>query len=241
MRHKGPWWLSTFYSLCIQSFVRKALLHLAPGGLSLEPRKSFLKTPLRLFIASSGGYDPLSHTPPSSKSSIPRDDDYIQARQAVGRDDWHSQDIDSSAAYLERIFDDKGCPGTIDSGAQHHSPHSQQLPEPSRENDPLPEDGQPYSPSRAFSRLHRAAKEKLELQLHGLFNKLGDAMLRDQDLKDTKSEILYTCQHLSTVGDNEIIRLLRRLRTSKRWLEMSQQEAAALRLENSNLRRELPT
>jgi hypothetical protein len=62
MNHK-LWWLSVFYSLCIQSYVRRILLDLArnhvPPGTQQEGFKQYLHFALRLFIAASGAHDPL--------------------------------------------------------------------------------------------------------------------------------------------------------------------------------------
>jgi hypothetical protein len=61
MRNKS-WWLSAFYSLCIQSKVRRCLIEL----ITAEPRsketlgaKQYLQLAVRLFVGSSGVYDPL--------------------------------------------------------------------------------------------------------------------------------------------------------------------------------------
>jgi hypothetical protein len=61
MRTKEGWWLSTFYSLCIQAIVQRVLLRLnkntSPSN-ELATRQ-YLHLAIRLFAASSGSYDPL--------------------------------------------------------------------------------------------------------------------------------------------------------------------------------------
>lgn len=60
MRHPHKWWLSTSYSFCIQSFVKKCLMDLKTeafdgGFLACQEH---LKLPIRMFIASSSRFDP---------------------------------------------------------------------------------------------------------------------------------------------------------------------------------------
>lgn len=110
LRSKEGGWLSTFYSLCIQSVVRKALLGMAQSDLYLKSKhsdrllagsKQYLYLPLRLFIASSGKFDPLIATSGNGE-------DYREAQRAVGQLEWASQNITGSADYLRRLFEDDG-------------------------------------------------------------------------------------------------------------------------------------
>jgi hypothetical protein len=118
MRNKKPWWLSIFYSFCIQSTVRKALIVLendavisnTDGG-SLV-RKQYLHLPVRLFIASSGPYDPLIKCASSSHSSADRDGpsalDCEVACIAVNQAEWNLRGIRCSGDYLKELFEDAG-------------------------------------------------------------------------------------------------------------------------------------
>jgi hypothetical protein len=89
-RNKENWWLPTFYGFRIQSLVRKALLELTKDSEEgMLQSKHYLHIPLRLFIASSGTYDPLiSDSPPVLQSRIdnsaPTGDDCEEAQRAVG-------------------------------------------------------------------------------------------------------------------------------------------------------------
>jgi hypothetical protein len=61
---KGPWWLSTFYRFCIQSFVRTTLMELMGVSSATKERSiaasQYLYLPIRLFIATSSSFrDPL--------------------------------------------------------------------------------------------------------------------------------------------------------------------------------------
>jgi hypothetical protein len=103
IRNKHPWWLSTFYSFCIQSIVRKALMRLttasdrgATDGMHL-PAKHYLYLPVRLFIASSAAYDIqnlyLEEKSKPGGEGIPSAEDYREARRAVGQTAWASNGI----------------------------------------------------------------------------------------------------------------------------------------------------
>jgi hypothetical protein len=119
MRNKKSCWLSIFYSFCIQSTVRKALIALendaatsnnTDGG-SLV-RKQYLHLPVRLFIASSGPYDPLITRVSSSSSSAERDGpsvlDCEAACIAVNQAGWKPRGIRCSGDYLKELFEDAG-------------------------------------------------------------------------------------------------------------------------------------
>lgn len=118
IRNKHPWWLSTFYSFCIQSIVRKALMRLttasdrgATNGMHL-PAKHYLYLPVRLFIASSAAYD-IQNLYLEGKSKpggegIPSAEDYREARRAVGQTAWASNGISGCFDYLKKLFEDDG-------------------------------------------------------------------------------------------------------------------------------------
>jgi hypothetical protein len=120
LRNKRSWWLSTFYSFCIQSAVRKALIALArdaPADLRGESSiyaKHYLYLPIRLFIASSGSYDPVNsrddwHSADTNDGhDIPTEEDYKQARLVVQFEEWASHGVSGSADHLRRIFEDTG-------------------------------------------------------------------------------------------------------------------------------------
>jgi hypothetical protein len=69
--------------------------------------KQYMHIPLRLFIASSGTYDPLAR---DLLSFSDEHDDYEQARQAVGHGDWCLSGIRDSGSYLKTLFEDDGSP-----------------------------------------------------------------------------------------------------------------------------------
>jgi hypothetical protein len=108
IRKKNLCYLSIFYSFCIQSIVRKCLIMLAADShpASLQS-KQYMHIPLRLFIASSGTYDPLAR---DLLSFSDEHGDYEQARQAVGHNDWCLSGIRDSGNYLKRLFEDDGSP-----------------------------------------------------------------------------------------------------------------------------------
>jgi hypothetical protein len=112
MRHKH-WWLSVFYSLCIQNFVRWILLRLTEFyGDDFQSRAAnYLNLAVRLFCASSGE-DILSQEqaediiPIFSPAGILETKIAI-ARYAVQHSTWKERDIQGSAHYLKSLFDIK--------------------------------------------------------------------------------------------------------------------------------------
>lgn len=115
------WWLSAFYSFCIQSIIRRALIqlterqeHISLDTRWTEPRwieqrwalKQYLYLPLRLFIATSGTLDPLTEKYPFGSHIKPEDSEL--AKQAVKHDRWKSNGISGSLQYLQTLFEDKG-------------------------------------------------------------------------------------------------------------------------------------
>jgi hypothetical protein len=115
MRKKHAWWLSTFYSFCIQSFVKKCLMGIETGA-SDERRlacEEYLQLPIRLFIATSGTFDPLMSDLGELEVDESEDDrdgqspnDYKEARIAVGQNKWAADGITGSADYLRSLFGD---------------------------------------------------------------------------------------------------------------------------------------
>ncbi|CZR58151.1 uncharacterized protein PAC_08042 [Phialocephala subalpina] len=118
MRKVRTWWLSVFYSLCIQNFVRQVLLQL-PAGVRRENKSNgaqeYLHLALRLFLAYSRKYDPLSQksqkdfgTTSMSEEDVLFDNEITVARMAVAYDSWKSVGIKSSKDYLNLLFEDEG-------------------------------------------------------------------------------------------------------------------------------------
>jgi hypothetical protein len=107
MREKTTWWLSAFYSFCIQSFVRQVLIELEK---TIRPSSStsreYLGLPVRLFIATSGTYDPLCEVPTSTSDGEPRSNDYREAQLAVSQSKWSSEGVNGSGDYLKKLFED---------------------------------------------------------------------------------------------------------------------------------------
>jgi hypothetical protein len=119
MLDKSPWWLSVFYSFCIQSMVRKGLMKLVTKRPKVQTEvptmgiiqnagvHQYLYLPLRLFIASSE--TPGRILDPVARSNTFDHEDYVQAQSAVNQPEWRAQGIRSSADFLRRIFQDTGC------------------------------------------------------------------------------------------------------------------------------------
>ena len=115
MRSKS-WRLSIFYSFCIQSLVRKALINIVGVGGSINASlgaKKYLHLAIRLFIASSSTYDPLIRNFSADSSSLGDEDasrveDYKLAQYASQRETWESIGVKSTADYLKQIFEDDG-------------------------------------------------------------------------------------------------------------------------------------
>ncbi|KAL3417195.1 hypothetical protein PVAG01_11195 [Phlyctema vagabunda] len=106
---RNPWWLSIFYSVCIQSLVRKTLLRLP--SYRVEACQQYLHLPIRVFVAMSSTFDPLIRSPlPDSSSSeeVPNEGDLVSARSAVNRARWGQIGIRNSGDYLKQLLEDKG-------------------------------------------------------------------------------------------------------------------------------------
>ncbi|KAH8789646.1 hypothetical protein BGZ57DRAFT_786541, partial [Hyaloscypha finlandica] len=118
MRSKA-WWLPIFYSFCIQAVVRRALITLTEGPqgqrFELTWVKEYLHLAVRLFISTSGSYDPLTQSFEDDGSlqsgDLSKLEDYEAARVALGVP---SNDFTSSGDYLKRIFEDSGEPLSYD-------------------------------------------------------------------------------------------------------------------------------
>ncbi|KAB8294964.1 hypothetical protein EYC80_006917 [Monilinia laxa] len=107
------WWLSVFYSLCIQSVIRQALILLSPNDQEELRSTQYLQIAVRLFTVSSGTYDPLirdwsSESTSSNLEDGPSVEDYHDAQLAVKQPDWRLWDIKNSATYLKKVFEDSG-------------------------------------------------------------------------------------------------------------------------------------
>ncbi|KAH6714224.1 hypothetical protein BKA61DRAFT_607420 [Leptodontidium sp. MPI-SDFR-AT-0119] len=118
MRNKTTWWLSAFYSFCIQSFVRRALLELEKESLVFATLASrdYLRDPVQLFVAISSLDDPLirplardlsGKVKTNAMVEGPNLDDYEEARLAVGQNTWLTDGISGSYDYLTSLFGDQ--------------------------------------------------------------------------------------------------------------------------------------
>ncbi|PQE24426.1 c2h2 finger domain containing protein [Rutstroemia sp. NJR-2017a BBW] len=120
------WWLSAFYSFCIQGVIRQALRLLCskpsknknktsiPQAEEEPAPKQYLHLGIRLFIASSGNHDPLTQdwssefAFPSQADGAPKAADYQAAQSALKQSIWKTHGIKSSAEYLKKLFEDPG-------------------------------------------------------------------------------------------------------------------------------------
>ncbi|KAE9379873.1 hypothetical protein N431DRAFT_476935 [Stipitochalara longipes BDJ] len=120
MRNIKSWWLSGFYSLCIQSVVRQALIKIetynAPAGWGTREvaPKQFLQLAVRLFVTSSPVPDLLVSDLPQSYPSGELPEEMVWdmhckvAQVAVKQDNWIENGMKNSGDYLKRIFEDDG-------------------------------------------------------------------------------------------------------------------------------------
>lgn len=113
MRNKRQWWLSTFYSFCLQSVVRKLLwgIECPPCHGGWRACQEYLQDPIKLFIASSGNYDPLKVD--WGRDNVRKNEyieeeqdqnDYKEAQVAVGWSKWETDGISGSTEYLISLF-----------------------------------------------------------------------------------------------------------------------------------------
>ncbi|KAH7336093.1 hypothetical protein BKA65DRAFT_596148 [Rhexocercosporidium sp. MPI-PUGE-AT-0058] len=115
MRNPHLWWLSIFYSFCIQSIVRKALIDLTScpstnqlfwDGFSAE---QYLHLPIRLFIASTAALDLANSKDGLRYVSIPKHGE-LQKQEILGlmlaveQPKWELNSVTSTAVYLNRLF-----------------------------------------------------------------------------------------------------------------------------------------
>ena len=116
------WWLSIFYGLCIQSFVRKVLMAMISG----EPEdtenyflsaEDHFRLAARLFTAISGDYDflnlePKNHDISMNRPTSDRDISRIEqikdaAQRAVKQPTWPVLGFNCSGDFLKHIFEDE--------------------------------------------------------------------------------------------------------------------------------------
>ncbi|KAI1631387.1 hypothetical protein F4809DRAFT_632552 [Biscogniauxia mediterranea] len=120
------WWLSAFYGLYLQSFVRRAIMFLENLSLAHIPASSqaldyncstYLCIALELFEAASASYDPLISTwsldkePPEPKLDLRLIKYYRMAQQALNTTQWPQDNINNSMELLNFMYSD----GTHDS------------------------------------------------------------------------------------------------------------------------------
>jgi hypothetical protein len=113
---RESWWLSAFYSFCIQGRVRRALMDLASThqtGDNLYGVQQYLHLAIRLFIAIPTKCDPLiddpslvTLLPATSDSPAGRKEQYKKAQLAVKQAHWASEGIGGFADYLKQLFED---------------------------------------------------------------------------------------------------------------------------------------
>ncbi|KAJ8067133.1 hypothetical protein OCU04_004506 [Sclerotinia nivalis] len=117
------WWLSAFYSLCIQGVIRQFLILLSCTGQNRVSKNEelssaqYLHIAVRLFTVSSGNHDPLIKdwsselAPPSTEGGAPSIEDYQNTQLVIKQPDWRLKGIKKSGNYLKRLFEDNG--GTL--------------------------------------------------------------------------------------------------------------------------------
>ncbi|KAF7908460.1 uncharacterized protein EAF01_004215 [Botrytis porri] len=119
MRNRS-WWLSAFYSLCIQGVIRQALIllssndHSETSGIEKLTSTQYLYIAIRLFSASSGTHDPLIQDWSSqiafrsAEVGAPSIEDYQNAQSAINQSQWKIRGIKKSGNYLKKLFEDNG-------------------------------------------------------------------------------------------------------------------------------------
>jgi hypothetical protein len=120
--YRKPWWLSAFYSFCIQSYVRENLIQLEmrseieSSSLSLTPfpAEKYLRLPLRLFIARSGNFDPITTPPLNACENYTDWLDYYEAQLTTDQKTWSVRGMKTFGQYLESLYvdDEQGLLGT---------------------------------------------------------------------------------------------------------------------------------
>ncbi|PVH83660.1 hypothetical protein DL98DRAFT_110572 [Cadophora sp. DSE1049] len=108
MRNPYLWWLSTLYSFCIQSVVRKALLVLEKGCKQDIAAENYLHQPIRLFIAVMS-HDLINMQRDLRPKLLPEGRlttaDISAVERAVEQNKWEENGINSTAMYLRRLFE----------------------------------------------------------------------------------------------------------------------------------------
>jgi len=124
------WWLSAFYTFCIQAMVRRGLQELIsyrniddpshPDHTKWSAVQQYLIIAVRLFVAITGSYDPLVKDYSAiGVTSILKtvgekasDENFKAAQIAVKQEIWNSNGIANSIQYLQNLFEDNGEPWT---------------------------------------------------------------------------------------------------------------------------------
>ena len=116
VKNKADWYISAFYSFCIQAVVRKALLSLSRDGIlkgfgtprlmsfkdsALSASHQFLHLAIHLFIATSGTYDQSDYSIIDEASRSGHEKDLISLQEALG------VQIKDSGEYLKQLFEIK--------------------------------------------------------------------------------------------------------------------------------------
>lgn len=138
-------WLAIFYSFCLQSVVRRALIILANGQRE-KPGwiNEYLHIAIRLFIAVSGTYDPLIQPMEENtakkhrflaKDSPTTSEDCEAARVVIGLPD---DNFHSSGDYLKKIFDDTGAPISYNAEPLWSEVYDKHLQRPAQNDNPYP-------------------------------------------------------------------------------------------------------
>jgi hypothetical protein len=113
LQNDRSWWLSVFYSLCIQSLVRinlNILISSIEDGKrqsvndKFSGPKTYLYPLLQLFEAASAEYDPITKEEDEANLELSARIHIKLAQMAINRKDWRRRDITSSYAYLRRLF-----------------------------------------------------------------------------------------------------------------------------------------
>jgi hypothetical protein len=93
LKTRDGYWVSAFYSFCIQATVRKILRKMSVGV-------EYLRLAINLFIASSGTYDPLTTNHSADHVGHVSDhEDIALLKEALG------SPVTSSADYLRKLFE----------------------------------------------------------------------------------------------------------------------------------------